>query len=162
VVASVTDWYGSRAAWWAPLERDARRRFGPTMRHRFDPPPLWPKTNSRSLTYCVSELDVVGDPEPITVTITFYDTPPYPLYSQQPHDYPRVYARPGATSKHRNPDDSLCMWFPHDPAHRRWASGKGLLELVELTRQHLFLENYWREHGVWLLEDAPHGFPRRR
>ncbi len=77
--------------------------------------------------------------------------------------FPHVHAKPGAASKHRYPgDDALCLWNPRDPPDRRWTSDKGLLDLIEIVRRHLFLENYWRatgghRGGQWLVEDAPHG-----
>jgi hypothetical protein len=106
-------------------------------------------------------LTVVGDP-PIKVIIEFFSDPPYPTYGLAPDDYPRVWAKVGASSPHRNPDGSLCLWHPHDPEDRRWTSDKGLLCLIWIVQRHLFLENYWRmtggpRRGQWILEDAPHG-----
>jgi len=94
-------WYGAQPAWWAPLERDARRHFGDSLQHTYD-----------------------------RGTLTF--------------------------------DDALCLWYPLDPEERRWTSSKGLLDLIETVRTHLFLEHYWRltggeQGGQWLVEDAPHG-----
>ncbi|MFI5494536.1 hypothetical protein [Actinoplanes sp. NPDC051859] len=97
------------------------------------------------------------------MTIRFYAKPPYGTYGLPPEDFPRVFAKPGATSKHRYPrDDALCLWQPHDPPDARWTSSKGLLDLIEVARRHLFLENHWRETGgpnggEWVLPDAPHG-----
>ncbi|WP_146231191.1 hypothetical protein [Micromonospora sicca] len=158
----MTDWYGRRASWWVPLEAAARRRLGPTLSHQYVFEPACYARECEILVYRIEALEVIGDPEPVDVTIRFHKLPPYDTYGLPPQDYPRVFAKPGATSKHRMPDDgALCMWMPLDPPHRRWTHHKGLLELVELTRQHLFLENYWRQNdGVWLLEDAPHGLPR--
>ncbi|MQA86677.1 MAG: hypothetical protein GEV03_19090 [Streptosporangiales bacterium] len=157
--AGVTVWYGAAAAWWAPLERDARRRCGPALRHRYG----YDYGEGHRLVYLLSGLDVVGDPDPVDVTITFYANPPYPTYGLPPQDSPRVHAKVNATSKHRYPDGALCLWYPLDPPDRRWTSDKGLLDLIEITRRHLFLENYWRatgghHGGEWLIEDAPHGF----
>jgi hypothetical protein len=160
MVAPVTDWYGRRLSWWAPLEAAARRRLGPTLSHRHTADPVCVRDECEMLVYRVKGLDVIGDPEPIDAEIRFYQTPPYATYGLPADNYPRVFAKPGATSKHRMPDDALCIWMPLDPPERRWTHYKGLLELVELTRQHLFLENHWRQTGVWLLEDAPHGLPR--
>jgi hypothetical protein len=162
VGTSVTDWYATSAAWWVPLERDARRRLGPTLRHRLGPARLWQPEDGRMSTYFVEGLEVIGDPDPIDVEIRFYAAPPYDTYGLPASEYPRVFAKPGATSKHRHPDGSLCLWAPWDPPQRRWTADKGLLELIELTRQHLFLENYWRRFKIWLLEDAPHGLPKHR
>jgi hypothetical protein len=117
------------------------------------------------LTYELSGLDVIGEPAPVNVKVRFYENPPYATYGQGPRDFPRVHAKPGASSKHRYSDDgALCLWHPLDPEERRWTSAKGLLDLIEIIRTHLFLEHYWRltggEHGGrWLVEDAPHGMP---
>jgi hypothetical protein len=157
---AVTGWYATSAAWWVPLERDARRRLGPTLRHRYGPGRLWPPEDPRTASYFVDGLDVVGDPEPVDVEIRFYAEPAYPTYGLPAGEYPRVFAKPGATSPHRYPDGSLCIWFPWDPQQQRWSSDKGLLELIELTRQHLF-QNYWRRFRIWLIEDASHGPPKR-
>ena len=136
-------WYGVQPAWWAPLERDARRRFGSALRHAY---------HRGSLTYELSGLDVIGEPAPVSVKVRFYEDPPYTTYGQDPRDFPRVHAKPGAPSKHRcSHDGALCLWHPLDPQERRWTSAKGLLDLIEIIRTHLFLEHYWRltggEHG---------------
>ncbi|KAA6224419.1 hypothetical protein CP973_14360 [Streptomyces albofaciens JCM 4342] len=108
----------------------------------------------------------MGEPDPIDIRIRFYEQPPYSTYGQRPQDFPRVHAKPGAPSKHRySSDDALCLWHPLDPDERRWTSSKGLLDLIEVVRTHLFLEHYWRltggePNGRWLVEDAPHGLPR--
>jgi hypothetical protein len=149
-------WYGVQPVWWAPLERDARLRFGSTLRHAY---------RRGSLTYELTGLDVIGEPDPIDVSIRFYENPLYPTFGQKPQDFPRVHANPGASSKHRySGDDALCLWHPLDTEERRWTSSKGLLDLIEIVRTHLFLEHYWRltggEHGgQWLIEDAPHDMP---
>ncbi|MBQ0905026.1 hypothetical protein [Micromonospora sp. U21] len=156
----MTDWYGRRASWWAPLEAAARRRLGPTLSHQHILDPACYTGQCEIVVYRIEALEVIGDPDPVEVTIRFHKLPPYDTYGLSPEDYPRVFAKPGATSKHRMPDGALCMWMPLDPPQRRWTHDKGLLELVELTRRHLFLEDYWRRTGVWLLEDAPHGLPQ--
>jgi hypothetical protein len=161
VVTPVTGWFGTTAAWWVRLERDARRRLGPALRHWIGPEAVWQKDDPRVLVYYIDGMDVVGDARPVDVEIRFYADPPYDTYGLAPEDYPRVFANRGATSPHRMPDGSLCIWYPWDPPHRRWTAEKGLLELVELTRQHLFLENYWRRYNIWPVEDSPHGPPRQ-
>ncbi|MGX1471494.1 UNVERIFIED_CONTAM: hypothetical protein RKD50_000302 [Streptomyces canus] len=55
-------WYGAQPAWWAPLERDARRQFGDALRHSY---------RRDSLTYELTGLDVIGEPDPIDVRIRF-------------------------------------------------------------------------------------------
>jgi hypothetical protein len=159
VVASVKDWYGRQRSWWVPLEATARSTLGPTLSRRYAPDPVCVLGDCEVLVYRVEGVDVIGDDAPIEVEIRFHETPTYPTYGLPAYDYPRVFAKPGATSKHRMPDDALCLWMPKDPPERRWTHHEGLLELVELTRQHLFLENHWRRTDVWLLEDAPHGLP---
>ncbi|WP_143226971.1 hypothetical protein [Actinomadura mexicana] len=96
------------------------------------------------------------------MSIEFFADPPYTTYGQPPEDHPRVWAKTGASSPHRNPDGSLCLWYPLDSESRRWTSDKGLLDLIWIVQRHLFLENYWRmsgghRGGKWILEDAPHG-----
>lgn len=56
-------WYGATLAWWAPLEREARHRFGPTLQYKY---------GRGTLTYVVEGLDVIGDSDPVTMTIRFY------------------------------------------------------------------------------------------
>jgi len=51
----------------------------------------------------------------------------------------------------------LCMWRPGDPPERRWVDEDGLLALFGMTAEHLFKEAWWREHGEWLGDEAPHG-----
>lgn len=149
-------WYGAQPAWWAPLERDARRHFGDALRHKY---------RRGSLTYELTGLDVTGEPDRVDVRIRFYAHPPYSTYGQKPEDFPRVHAKPGMPSKHRHSsDDALCLWYPLDPEEQRWTSSRGLLDLIEIVRTHLFLEHYWRltggeAGGQWLVEDAPHGMP---
>lgn len=141
-------WYGERAAWWMPFERDSRRRYGPALQHTYGP---------GRLAYLLDGLDVIGDRKPVTVVVLFYAAPPYPCYGQEPQDFPRVYAKLGASSPHRHPDGALCLWYPWDPPDRRWHSDNGLADLIAITRRHLFLENHWRTTDQWVIEDAPHG-----
>ncbi|MGI3200604.1 hypothetical protein ACRJ4W_23030 [Streptomyces sp. GLT-R25] len=144
-------WYRAQPVWWAPLERDARRHFGDALRHTY---------HRDSPAYDLAGLDVIGEPDPLDVRIRFYKEPPYLTYGQRPEDFPRVHAKPGVPSKHRHSfDDALCLWYPLDPEERRWTSSKGLLDLIEIVRTHLFLEHYWRltggeSGGQWLVEDA--------
>ncbi len=149
-------WYGAQPAWWAPLARDARRHFGDALRHTY---------HRGSLTYELTGLDVVGEPDPIDVHIRFCANPPYSAYGQEPEDFPRVHAQPGAPSKHRHSfDDALCLWYPLDPEEHCWTSSRGLPDLIEIVRTHLFLEHHWRltggePDGQWLMADTPHGMP---
>lgn len=59
-------------------------------------------------------------------------------------------------SPHRYPDGTLCIWYPRDPAKRRWTERRGLVELIDLTAIHLFKEAWWRETDEWIGEEAPH------
>jgi hypothetical protein len=82
----------------------------------------------------------------------------------QPCDYPRVWADCGVRSKHRMPDDSLCLYFAGSPPDARWTAGDGLLALLNLVRDHLMFEEHWRRtggprHGEWLGNEAPHRLP---
>jgi hypothetical protein len=101
------------------------------------------------------------------VTIVFFASPAYDTYGLAAEDYPRVWADTDDTSPHRMPDGSLCLYYPGDPADRRWQAGLGLLTLLNLIRDHLFFEHYWRstgghDRGVWLGPEADHGFPEGR
>ena len=121
----------------------------------------------RVLVYRHAGLDVPGRPRPEPVEVQFYEDPDYETYGLEPADYPRVVADPGAESKHRMPDDSLCLYYPRDPEARRWQHTDGLPALLEVIRDHLFFEDYWRAtggdgrghgEGIWLGDEAPHGF----
>jgi hypothetical protein len=62
--------------------------------------------------------------------------------------------------KHSFGRNELCMWYPRDPADRRWQRDQGLLVLVDTAVTHLFKELYYQETGEWLGEEAPHGLPK--
>ena len=151
----MSSWYGADPVWWVPLEAAARRRFQGDLSHHY---------LGDRLIYTVNALAAPGDPPLVTATITFWARPRYPTYGRRPCDTPQVHADADAASPHRNGDRSLCLWFPLDPPERRWTSEKGLLDLIEIVRRHLALERVWRltggtDGGVWMLPDAPHGFP---
>jgi hypothetical protein len=69
VGAPLSGWYGVDAAWWVPLERDARRTFGDALRHTL---------THNQLTYQFDDLDVPGDPQRRNIRIAFHAQPPYP------------------------------------------------------------------------------------
>nr|AXV46179.1 hypothetical protein pA19BH1_p06 [Arthrobacter sp.] len=147
------EWFGSRPSWRLPVERDAMRYYGSL---------LTVNQTANTLTYIHAGLRVSGRRELVPVAVEFYANPPYKTYGLDPADYPRVFADRGAASKHRMPDDSLCLYYADDPANRRWTSDQGLLNLLDLTGDHLFLEDYWRttggvHKGQWLGPEAPHG-----
>ncbi|MBM0255632.1 hypothetical protein [Micromonospora sp. 4G55] len=104
----MTDWYGRRASWWVPLEAAARRRLGPALSHQHILDPSCYTGQCEILVYRIEALEVVGDPEPVDVTIRFHKLPPYNTYGLAPEDYPRVFAKPGGISKHRMPTTARC------------------------------------------------------
>lgn len=127
-----------------------------------------PRERSLKLVYRHRGLQVRGLARRIPVEIQFWEKPYYDTYGLSALDYPRVFADPGAKSKHRMPGDgSLCMWFPPDPPELRWVHTDGLAHLLRLTADHLLCEESWRQDGAdeyrsnWLSPEAPHGFSRR-
>lgn len=67
-------------------------------------------------------------------------------------------------SEHRYPDAErrrLCLYYPKDPAERRWHVHDGLVRLFDLGRQHVLAEHIARERGGrpedWPIEFAAHG-----
>lgn len=52
---------------------------------------------------------------------------------------------------------SLCLWYPDDPDHLRWHWDEGIDIYLRVVQRHLWSEEYWRRHGTWPVEDAPHG-----
>lgn len=143
-----------------------RGRVTTDLRRQDEPP------HYRVLVYRHAGLDVPGRRHAVHVEVQFHEDPSFTTYGLEPADYPRVTADPGASSKHRNPDGSLCLYFPRDPEERRWRHTTGLAVLFEIVRKHLVLEDRWRAtggagdergrgEGVWLGDEAPHGFPAR-
>lgn len=61
--------------------------------------------------------------------------------------------------KHRNPTvmGDLCLWYPGDDPALVWQWNDGLLDLITIAHRHLQYEEFWRRHGQWPVEDAPHG-----
>ena len=51
----------------------------------------------------------------------------------------------------------LCLEYPFDPPHLRWHWSDGLVPYLRMVQRHLWSEEYWRRHGAWPIEDAPHG-----
>ena len=166
-VGAVTHWYGADPRWRIPFEATARRRFGTDLHAALHLEPARPageRDGEAHLTYSLDDLEVDGHPPLVPVTVRFWARPGYDTYGHPPHDSPQVYAEPRLDSPHRYRDDALCLWAPFDPAQLRWTDNRGLLDLIEIIRRHLFLERYWRHtgghrRGVWLLPDAPHGLP---
>jgi len=146
-------WYGMDAAWRTTMQAEARRRYGDALSATLGPD---------TLTYRLAGLDVISRPDPVPVSVVFRDQGT--RWGQPAWDMPEVFADPRAASKHRNGDDSLCLYFPWDPQERRWHSELGLGVLFDLVADHLFAELHWRNTGganggVWVLDEAPHGLP---
>lgn len=144
-------WYGNDPAWRRPFEATARRRLGDRLRVQ---------ATNNLLRYELTELTVKGS-GPVDVTIVFDRFETFRHFGLPSRDMPEVRADPGAESKHRNADDSLCLYYPQDPPERRWRSELGLDVLLELVADHLFAELYWRQTGgrrggKWVLNEAPH------
>lgn len=147
------DWYAAAAAWWVPLERDARRALGPRLRSQL---------HFQHLVYEARAVHIAGDSQEHDIEIHFYANPPYETWGLPAEEYPRVFGDPGQLSPHRMPDDgALCLWHPHDTDDRRWLPSDGLLALIEHACRHLFAESWWRTTDAWLLQQAPHGLNRK-
>ncbi|MDE0653590.1 MAG: hypothetical protein OXI26_08055 [bacterium] len=52
---------------------------------------------------------------------------------------------------------ALCLEYPNDPDHLRWQWSDGIDAYLRVVQRHLWYEEYWRRHGSWPVEDAPHG-----
>lgn len=83
------------------------------------------------------------------------------LFRKASPRWPIVMTDGPTMSKHRNPDGSLCMWYPWDDEEQRWVFEDGLRQLIALAALHLFREAWWRETGEWLGPEAPHGAPTK-
>jgi len=145
-------WYGISPAWRVSLEAAARRELGNQLQVIQRP---------GKLEYRAA-LDVHGPGDLVVVRVVFYAYPLYDTFQVSPWNYPRVWAEPGAASKHRMPDDALCLYHPQDPVGRRWTDDKGLLDLLDVTVDHLGYEAHWRatggtSGGIWLGDEADHG-----
>ncbi len=77
-------------------------------------------------------------------------------FSKRAPSTPHVYVDGPTDSPHRYEDGSLCMWYPHDPADRRWTFDDGLVTLVGYITAHLFREAWWRETGEWPGDEVAH------
>jgi hypothetical protein len=51
----------------------------------------------------------------------------------------------------------LCLWYPQDPEHLKWTWSDGLDAYLRIVQRHVWLEEHFRRHGVWVGEDVPHG-----
>lgn len=52
---------------------------------------------------------------------------------------------------------ALCLEYPNDPDRLRWQWSDGIDAYLRVVQRHLWYEEYWRRHGSWPVEDAPHG-----
>ena len=52
---------------------------------------------------------------------------------------------------------SLCLDYPDDPDYLRWNWSYGIDAYLRIVQRHLWSEEYYRRHGNWPVEDAPHG-----
>lgn len=71
----------------------------------------------------------------------------------------------GRRWEHRNPYrlgsldylGDLCLWYPGDPDPLKWSWSDGFVDYITIVHRHLLAEEFWRRHGVWPAEAAPHG-----
>jgi len=149
-------WYGNSPVWRLALEAAARREHGDRLRVIERP---------GTLEYRIA-LDVRGPNDLVDVRVVFYVAPLYDSYGLSPQNYPRVWSEAALPSKHRMPDDALCLYYPIDRAENRWTADKGLLDLLDVVVDHLAYEAHWRasggwDTGQWLGDEAPHGFAQQ-
>ena len=131
-----------KAAWWC---RDvaARGRMEAGIRSRY--PGIKISKSAERLTY---ELDLDLEVyEPRRITIVFK--------ADEPPSCVAVFADGPTESPHRYGERRLCMWYPADPPELRWLPEHRLVGLIEMSRLHLFREEYWRrtggrDDGEWL------------
>lgn len=150
-------WYGMDPGWRRPFEVIALREH---------PGRLTVVTGHRRLTYMHAGLHIPGRADRVPVRIEFRAEPTWETFGLPPEDYPAVYAD-DADSPHRMPDNGLCLFYPGDPPWRRWRSRVDFLDgLLRIVYDHLSAEHIWRQTGgynggLWVLDEAPHGFPAK-
>jgi hypothetical protein len=176
-------WYGSDQRWTKPFDAQALEDFGSRLSVASagvvsmigDPAAvrlvcggvmplgslLWAPFFEPFRVYRVAGVDVQGRIEPVEVRVVFGQ---YSRFSGDTAFYdgrffPSVYADAYPESPHRYADGALCLYYPRDPAHRRWVPDDGLRSLVSLAADHIFFEDVHRETGEWIAPEAPHGFP---
>lgn len=90
------------------------------------------------------EVDVPSIPKRRSVAICFWDAPS--------RSRPVVMVSGPARSRHRfrhfRPT-SLCLYYGPDPDSMKWTLNDGLVGLIDLIREHLFKEEWWRTTGIW-------------
>ena len=157
VVEQRKPWYGLRPSWVKAFEADARRVHGDELR----------VSEYRDRRVYRVPVEVPGRLQRVEITINFYERPPYDCYGLSPEEYPRVFSCTRGLSPHRMPSDgALCLYYPRSAPARRWQPENGLLALIDLARDHVFFEDYWRQtggedRGVWLGDEQAHGFPEQ-
>lgn len=150
-------WYGLQPSWVEALEADARQVRGDKLQI----------SQYRGRRVYRVPIGVPGRLQRVEVTINFYERPPYDCYGLSPQEYPRVFSCTLGPSPHRMPSDgALCLYYPRSAPERRWRPEDGLLALIDLARDHVFFEDYWRDtggekDGVWLGDEQAHGFPEQ-
>lgn len=154
-------WYADEPGFIRTLERDLEAHVehrGLVTRHIAA---AYSSGAPRILQYAHAGVEVPSRPN-IPVLVEFHEFPLYPTYGRHPRDYPRVYADLGADSPHRLGGDALCIYHPDDPPERTWQHSDGLALLFNLAANHLFFEAYWREHDMWLNDEAGHNLSPAR
>ena len=120
---------------------------------RFEPPPPWGLPGY--------------PPERVRIVVRANgDTFSVPAASDKrewQHRYPRLSIRrilawPKSTPiPWENLLGSLCLEYPGDPDHLRWDWSDGIDAYLRIVQRHFWCEEFWRRHGSWPVEDAPHG-----
>lgn len=157
VVEQRKPWYGLQTSWLEAMEADARRVHGDELR----------VSAFRGRRVYSVPVEVPGRLQRVEIKINFYERPPYDCYGLSPEEYPRVFSCTRGPSPHRMPSDgALCLYYPRSAPDRRWRPENGLLALIDLARDHVFFEDYWRDTGgkhggEWLGGEQPHGFPEQ-
>ena len=79
-------------------------------------------------------------------------------FARQDPEVPRVHTDGPDCPAHRNPDGSLCLWYPKDSAARRWSPRDGGVKLLAIIVRHLRWEGAYQSTGSWPGFAAPHGY----
>ena len=120
---------------------------------RFEPPPPW-----RLPGYPAERVRVV-----VRANGDIFTVPAATDERAWLHRYPRLSIRQVLAWSRATPIPlenlfgSLCLEYPWDPDHLRWNWSDGIDAYLRIVQRHLWCEEYWRRHGSWPVEDAPHG-----
>lgn len=136
---------------------------------------LWgTKVTVAAATGSVTAFEVVFTPPPAMAN---YPVEKLIIAIRSKHDVAAVPVGPARTWEHRFPrytvDDilrygrvplgwksllgGLCLWYPQDPDHLKWTWSDGLDAYLRIVQRHVWLEEHFRQHRVWVGEDVPHG-----